>query len=291
MPPENPGKSPFASDPQPTSLEGWILPVLLVAVLSGCASGPPGTSYPGAALTLYTREPCPEAQILSGEAQAFLQGAGDYLGLQVPARGLLRIYHYPNRWGLWRHLSREVPSLQWRRGVCYETEQAYIVTLCGNPGEEAFRSTLRHELTHYLVAVHFSDVPPWIDEGLSQVLAAGPPFPHLEEGLLETVRGEARRARKRGCLRLLAVPHAKKLSPSEYRLACALTHYLLTRSPESAPSRVVRFLETTETGPSPERTFSICWGISMEEACEGLLASADSPSGAGGRGSGGRDRP
>ncbi len=291
MLPEEPGKSAFASDPLANCLAGCFLAVLAPVLFSGCASTPPGTPYPGAALVLYTREPCPDAQVLSEEAEAFLQSAGDYLGVQVPARGLLRIYHYPNRWGLWWHLSQEVPSLQWRRGVCYETEQAYIVALCGDPGEEVFRSTLRHELIHYLLAVHFSDVPPWIDEGLSQVLAAGPPFPHLEEGLRETVRGEAMRARKRGCLRLLAVPPSEKLSPSEYRVACALTHHLLTRSPESAPSRVVRFLETTEAGANPERTFSTSWGISMEEACEELLASADSPSWTGSRGSTGRGRP
>lgn len=291
MLPENAGKSPFASDTQGTFLSGWVLTFLAALLFSGCASGPPGTSYPGAVLTLYTREPRAEAQVLSGEAQAFLQSAGDYLRLEVPPGGLLWIYHYPNRWRLWRHLSREVPSLRWRRGVCYETEGAYIVTLCGNPGREAFQGILRHELTHYLVAVHFCNAPPWIDEGLSQVLASGAPFPHLEEGLLESVRTEARRVQKRGCLRLLAVPPGKKLTPSEYRVACALTHYLLTRSPESSRTRLLRYLETTQPGPTPERTFSTCWGISMEEACEGLLASTVPPSGVDSRGSGVSIRP
>ena len=164
------------------------LPVLLAVLLSGCASGPPGTSYPGTDLVLYTRAASPEALVVAQEANEFLTDLGDYLHLQVPPGALLRIYHYPNRWGLWWHLNRAVPSFRWRRGVCYEIEEAYVVTLSGNPGRRKFRDTLRHELTHYLVAAHFCDVPPWIDEGLSQVMASGPPFPHLEEDVLEKVQ-------------------------------------------------------------------------------------------------------
>jgi hypothetical protein len=126
------------------------------------------------------------------------------------------------------------------------------------------------------VAVHFCDIPPWIDEGLAQVLASGPPFPHLEEGRLATARSEANRIKERGCLELLTLPTGKRLSPSQYRVACALTYYLLTRSPETAPTQLVRFLETSQPGVPAKQTFSSCWGMSMEEACGGLLASAGS---------------
>lgn len=264
---------------RPTRYAGWILPLLFTVSLSGCASGPPGSSYPDTGLVLYTKKPPPEAKVLSREAQGFLEDVGDYLDLRVPPGGLLRIYHYPNRWGLWWHLSREVPSLRWRRGVCYETEEAYVVTLSGNPGRKGFQEALRHELTHYLVAAHFCDIPPWIDEGLSQVLASGPPFPHLDEDPLETARREAGRSTKRGCLRLLHVPPGKKLTRSQYRLARALAYSLLTRSAEAVPQQLVRFLETSRPGMSPERTFQACWGISMEEACRALVSSADSESG------------
>ena len=189
------------------------LPVLLAVLLSGCASGGPGTSYPDRDFVLYTKVASPEAQVVAQEANEFLTDLGDYLHLQVPPGSLLRIYHYPNRWGLWWHLNREVPSFRWRRGVCYEIEEAYVVTLSGNPGRRKFRDTLRHELTHYLVAAHFCDVPPWIDEGLSQVMASGPPFPHLEEDLLEKVQREARRGKERGCLQLLRVPTRQETEP------------------------------------------------------------------------------
>ena len=79
--------------------------------------------------------------------------------------------------------------------MCYEIEEAYVVTLSGNPERQRFRDTLRHELSHYLVAAHFCDVPPWIDEELSQVVASSPPFPRLDQELLQKVQREARRAK------------------------------------------------------------------------------------------------
>jgi hypothetical protein len=258
------------------SVRKYVFPLLLTVLLSGCASGPPGTSYPGADLVFCTKAASTEAQVVAQEANKFLTDLGDYLHLQVPPGTLLRIFHFPNRWGLWWHLNREVPSLRWKRGVCYETEEAYVVALSGNPGGRKFRDTLRHELTHYLVAAHFCDVPPWIDEGLSQATASGPPFPHLEQDLLEEVRREARRSKERGCLQLLRVPPGKKLSPSQYHVACALTYHLLTRSSCSAPTDLIRFLETTRSGVSPEQTFSQSWGISMEEACREMVAGSES---------------
>jgi len=253
-----------------------VLFVLLAVLFSGCASAPPGTSYPGTDLVLYTKVASPEAKVVAQEANEFLIDLGDYLHLQVPPGSLLRIYHYANRWGLWWHLSREAPSFRWRRGVCYEIEEAYVVTLSGNPERKKFQETLRHELAHYLVAAHFCDVPPWIDEGLSQVMASGPPFPNLDHDLLDKVQREARRSKERGCLRLLRVPPGKKLSPSQYHVACALTYHLLTRSSETPPSELMRFLETTRSGVPPEQTFSRSWGISMEEACREMLAWSES---------------
>jgi hypothetical protein len=253
-----------------------VFPFLFAVLLGGCASGPPGTSYPVADLILHTKVAPPEAELVAQEANEFLTNLGDYLHLQVPPGNLLRIYHYPNRWELWCHLHREVPSFRWRRGVCYEVEEAYIVTLSGNPKRTEFRDTLRHELTHYLVAAHFCDVPPWIDEGLSQVMAAGPPFPHLEEDLLEKVQRGAKRVKQRGCLQLLRVPPGKKLSSSQYHVACALTYHLLTRTSGSAPTKLTRFLETTRSSVSPEQTFSQSWGISMQEACGEMVAWSES---------------
>lgn len=249
-------------------------PALFLAVLlAGCASGPPGFPYPGTGFVLHTREASSEAQELTRQAQEFLGDLGGYLRLRVPPGGLLRIYHYPNRWAQWSHLNREVPSLRWRRAVCYETGEAYVVTLYGDPERRAFQETLRHELTHYLVAAHFCDIPPWIDEGLSQVMASGPPFPPLERARSKEVRRAARQSDLEACRRLLLVPPGKQLTKSQYLLACAVTCSLLAREPEGAPTRLLRFLEATRPGDPPEQVFAASWGMSMEEACRASVVS------------------
>jgi hypothetical protein len=252
------------------------LALILSVLLFGCASGPPGTAHPGAGPVLYTEQKPSEAELLSREAQAFIEALAAYLHLRIPPGPLLRIYHYPNRWRLWRHLHRDAPSIRWRPGACYETEEAYIVTVYGNPERKGFRKTLRHELTHYLVASHFCGIPPWIDEGLSEVMASGPPFPHLEDDLLDAARRAARQTSHRRCVKLLLLAPGEKLNASQYRLACALTYYLLTRPSTSAPGDLLRFLEDTRPDIPPERTFSATWGISIEEACQATASWAAS---------------
>ncbi len=264
------------------------LSVVLAALLLGCASGPPGAAYPGTGLTVYTRQAPSKAESVSREAAAFLEDLGNYLQLQVPPAKLLRIYLYRNRCALWRQLSGATPSLCWRPGACYETGEAYVVALSGNPEKRAVQNTLRHELTHYLIAVHFCGIPPWIDEGLAQVMASGPPFPHLEEDLPESVRKEAERGGKRRCLQLLRIPPGRRLNPSQYRIACALTYYLLCRSQEAPPGALLRFLEASRPDIPPEKAFAASWGVSMEEACEAMAASAGA--GTAERGAGDRRR-
>ncbi len=249
-----------------------VLLILLAALVCGCASAPPGTCHPGTSLVLCTKERPPGVQAVSMEAERFLETASAYLHLEVPPAPLLRIYHYPNRFGLWWHLGREVPSLQWRRGACYETEEAYVIALRGNPEKTAFRETLRHELSHYLLATHFCGFPPWVDEGLAQVLEADTPFPGFARDRVEEVQRDARRSSGRECRQLLRVPPGRTLSPSQYRTARAITYHLLTRPSMSGTGDLIRFLESSRPDADPEQIFFESWGVPMGEACREMLA-------------------
>ncbi len=248
---------------------------MLGALLLGCAAGPPGAPHPGHGLVLHTAEPSAEAQAIAREAQDFLADLGRYLRLDVPPAHLLRIYHYPNRWALWRHLNRQAPAHRWKRGVCYETEAFYVVTLSGEPGGRGFQEILRHELAHYLLAVHFWDIPPWIDEGFAQIAACGPPFPHLEDDLRRAAQQEARRDGVQRCRELLLIPAGGTLTASRYRLACALAASLFDRSPQAAPRSLIRFLGQSRDDAPAEEAFRTSWGVSMDEACLQMAAWAE----------------
>ena len=245
----------------------WIL-------LFGCTTGPPGSPHPNSSFLLYTSAPSPQAQDLGHTAQTFLEHLGKYLDILPPPGGLLRIHQYRWRFNFWRHLNGSFPSLRWKKGACFEIPDAYIVALYGRPLSKKTMETLRHELTHYLLTIHFSHVPPWLDEGLSQIMACGPPLPHIEPGLSRTVRGEIKRVPPGTCKHLLLLPPCHPLTRNQYHSAFLLTDYLLTRSPESR-ERLLCFLDATRPGYSPGKVFQACWGVTMEEACSELAALND----------------
>jgi len=152
--------------------------LLLLAVLPvSCAKGTPGNLYPSTHFLLLTEQGSRQAETLETLTHAMLHEIGDYLQLTPSPGGLLRLHHYRWRINLWRHLNASYRPLRWRKAACYETSECYVIALSGNPKSRGFQKRLRHELSHYLLATHFSHLPPWIDEGVSEVMEAAPPFP------------------------------------------------------------------------------------------------------------------
>ena len=240
----------------------------------GCTTGPPGSPRPSSNFLLYTNALPPQARNLNHTAQTYLEQLGSYLGLSPAPGALLRIHQYRWRLNFWRHLNGAYPSLRWKKGACFETLEAYVVAVYGQPGSNKMLETLRHELTHYLLTIHFSQIPPWIDEGLAQVMACGPPLPHLDRGLSGKVRDAVIGGQTTSCERLLAIPPGRSLTRNQYHLACALTYFLLTRSNDSR-DRLLCFLNSTQPGKIQGEAFRTCWGLSMEQACRDLTAWSD----------------
>jgi hypothetical protein len=198
------------------------------------------------------------------EAQTFLHEAALYLGLSVPDNVELSIYVYTRRWDLWRHLSKVCPGMRWMRAACCEDATGYVIGVSGDLGDPRVFGYLRHELTHYLLASHFSDFPPWIDEGLAQVMAECP----ILRGEVECDRREMRRVLNRtspGELRdMILVPPGERLSSLQYDVARVWTWALLSELP-SGKDKIIRYLNETRSGSDQERMFLNIWGESVEE--------------------------
>ncbi len=253
----------------------WCGTFLVVALLSaGCVTGHPREFYPAPEFLLYSEATPAETDILFREAQVFIKDLQEYLGLDPLPNRPLRINHFRRRLDLWKHLNRSSPSLRWRKGACYETPEAYVVAICGKARKEKVQTILRHELTHYLLSSHFLHLPPWIDEGLAQVLMHGAPFPGLEDKLLRSVRSSVRKNRGEVCRPLVLLPASRPLNRSQYRIACALTYYLLTNSDQPV-SRLLCYLKESQPDRPNDMFFSSCWGISPEEACRALVSWAE----------------
>ena len=61
--------------------------------------------------------------------------------------------------------------------ACYEAPEGILVVALSRcrRRDETVR-LLRHELSHYVIASCFVEIPPWIDEGLAQFFETGPPY-------------------------------------------------------------------------------------------------------------------
>jgi len=198
------------------------------------------------------------------EGQWFVEEAGTYLGLDVPDEGTLTIYLYRWRWDLWRHLGKVCPKLRWRRAACCEDASGYMIGLSGNPDSPILVRNLRHELIHYLLASHFSDFPPWIDEGLAQVMARGPAFPSLGSGDKEEIADMLGDISVCGLRDLISVAPGETLSNTQYHLAWAWTYVLLTTVPDGK-EKIIGYLNETRTNMDQEKLFAQIWGSSLEE--------------------------
>lgn len=254
-----------------TILAAGLLLASLWLDLAGCAASLPSAFFPSSRFVLYSESNPEEAQMLRLQAEAFLDDLEAYLGLQVPPGGLLRIVHFRRRVDLWSYLGQEIPTFRWRRGVCFEKTDHYELALSGRPAEAALLKTLRHELTHYFLIVHFSDFPPWIDEGLAQILAEGSPFPKPGLRKDDPPGAQSGRWSQADCLRVLHKQPGEKLTAFEYKLAQTLAARLIARSGDSL-ARLVRFLELSAADRDPSLVFGEAWGLNDEEACAELTA-------------------
>jgi len=241
----------------------------ILFLLTSCAHGPPGQTYPAPVFLLHSQASPEKAQTLSAGAEDFLISLGSYLKIEAPPGALLRIYHYRWRWGLWYYLTQAAPSYCWRPAVCFETREAYHIAISGRPESSRFSRNLYHELTHYLLTVHYSYLPPWLDEGIAQIISSGPPFPRLKPTTLSAVARTLETRYQDNCRQVALYPPNKLMSASEYHLACALTYYLIQRDPESI-NRFHSYLSRMNPQEDQQTIFSEEWGISIEEACRNL---------------------
>ena len=236
-------------------------------MVAGCLAAPRLTGYQAKGFLLYA--PASQKDLAAVEAiENFLEEAASYLGLAVQSAGTLSIYVYRWRLDLWRHLDTVCPQWRWRRAACCEIEGGYMIGVSGTRDSPLPGSDLRHELTHYLLASHFSDVAPWIDEGLAGVLEREIPGEGLEDHT-EGVHRILKEAVSQDLKSLLSVLPGRKLSHEQYRLAWAWTYALLTGIPEGK-SRVIEYLTRTHSGLDQEKLFASVWGADLEHVLEWL---------------------
>lgn len=238
---------------------------------AGCAAHAPARRCEGVHLDLYCDLPAGAPDALLAEGDRHVERVSTFMRLSVP-RERLRVYVFSCHWSLSLFLIRACPR-QWDRGAaCFETAEGFVAAIARQWRRKDTLRYLRHELTHYVLASHFCDLPPWIDEGLAQYCEADPPFErHCHENLKRAGRGIASET---GVLEgLVSIPAGERLTRKQYAQSHALVCFLMD-SERFGLEPILRYLRCVRSDRAGREYFQQCfgeWPCDLEEEWRAFL--------------------
>jgi len=197
-------------------------------------------------LALYTDASEATAGTLAAEAEAFVARVSERLGVGRPG---VTVYVFKNAWNLRLFLRRECPQFSNRTGACFRADDGRLLVALRAVGDgRPTPRSLRHELTHAVVASNCGEPMPWLDEGLAQVFENDCP-PRGDPDRLARLR------RRAGGLeddleRLLSAGRHESLTGADYLLAWGVVWSLLHEGPEGADA-IRRCLQPPVFGEGP----------------------------------------
>lgn len=197
---------------------------------------------------------------LQVEAEFNVERVSKCLGLTEPSvRATVRVFG--SRSALREFLTRECPELAASPAACFETAEGYVIALCDQGTDETL-GDLRHETTHYVLAAHFYDVPPWADEGLAQHFEIGPPTGRPDPARLNLLVRDLDRSPPGMLTRLVSVRAGARLTRREYAQAWGLVSFLMSRSHGAADMRA--YLEHVRADGDPQEQFRLAFGCTPD---------------------------
>lgn len=197
------------------------------------------------------------------EADATVTAILDLFDLSPPPTPA-RIMLFDTAWSRWRFLAEECPRMTYAAAVCFESDNGKLTLVLSTAWirAETLRR-LRHEITHFVIASHYYDIPPWLDEGIAQLFELGPPYgaphPKCTSDLANSSRREAMDIEH-----LLRAPVGTRLDRREYALAWGLT-WALAIQPDLGIRAIKRYLAEVTTSTNPIDLFADCFGRSPFE--------------------------
>lgn len=155
------------------------------------------------------------------------------------------------------YLAAHCPAERGAGAACWQEGGGFQIAL-RRYDEELTLRFLRHEVTHYVLACHFYDLPPWVDEGLAQYFAPGAAAGALASEERTQVERLPRSEQTETLEQLIVIPAGERLSRRQYALAWALATLLV----ETDPAGMRRYLRETQSGETSREPFRRCFRIS-----------------------------
>lgn len=193
-----------------------------------------------------------DAAALRRLADAHVDGVCEYLGLTTPTVPV-EILLFPHSWNRRSYLREHCPRMADAGAACYRSDDGLVIALAEQWTEAETIRYLRHELTHFAIASHYRDIPPWLDEGLARFFELGPPWGEPHDAMLRSCRKQMDRADEPLLPGLVTIPYGERLTRKQYALAWGVTYYLLTHA-EQGGACVRGYLTEVRYGdPLPAR--------------------------------------
>ena len=224
-----------------------LLACAVAFAASGCVGTRPVAPAAGQHVVVHSDVGGPMAAGLRDIGDEHVKDVVRFLGTAVPELKA-HCHVFRTRQRLQRFLEHNCPRQHGAAAATFEQATHYVVALRPGPTPGTLRRDLRHELTHYVLASSYFDLPPWIDEGLAQYFEVGTPFGQVNRDRLPQVAAIVER-RADLLVELVAIPYGERLTDEQYAVAWGLTHFLLNAHPQGL-GRVKAYLR--HVGPEPE---------------------------------------
>lgn len=236
-----------------------VLTALLSLVVSGCAVTPRRFQR-----TRHAYVRCeargPEAALVTAEVDPTVESIARFLEIPPPLNPIT-LYVFPDQAAMADFLARYCPERKKSHATCFETPDGMVATLYLTGDRAHTLGLLRHEMTHYVLASHFYDMPVWVDEGLAWFFQAGEPYGRVYPVAVKRLR-RFLRGKPESLERLVAIPMGWRIGLDDYARSWSIVYYLYRTRGGLGP--IMEYLRRVHSGPEAATTFKAVFGETPE---------------------------
>lgn len=232
--------------------------LLLITLTSGCVTAPPLARIEPVAL--HARGESGEIDTFAASIKTALADIGGRLGLHVPASGL-EVFLFDSPRQMKSYLRKRCPEQSGKAAACFAHPGGYVITVVKSSQPGRTDRMVRHEITHYLLASHYRDLPRWIDEGLAQYLEVDPSRSHDDKW--RQFRKRRVSSAEQTIVDLVSLPAGRQLTRDQYLLSWALVSFLMQED-QLGPGHIGRYLANVEADGKELAFFESTFGSVTE---------------------------
>lgn len=236
------------------------IPLALLAFAAGGCSVTPRPVVRTRHAVVRCMTGAPAARLVAAEVDPAVESIARFLDIDPPLDPVT-LYVFPDAAEMRDFLARHCPYRRKSHATCFETPYGMVATLYLTRDTAATLGLLRHEMTHYVLASRFYDMPVWVDEGLAWFFQAGEPYGRVYPVAVERLR-RILKEETPSLARLVRIPMGRRIVLDDYARSWALVYFLYRR--DGGIGRIVEYLRRVHSGPKALTAFKEVFGKTPE---------------------------